>query len=54
VNDDAHSLFMALRLGYCYVKGVEKTPECFFRLHEASDEWGTFVQPRSISCCFHG
>jgi len=37
VNDDAYSRFMALRLGHCYVKVGNKTPECFFRLHEASE-----------------
>jgi len=24
VNDDEHSLFMALRIGYCYVQRVEQ------------------------------
>ena len=37
VNDDEHSLFMALRLGYCYYNVWKKMPECFFRLHEASE-----------------
>ena len=34
MNDDERSLFVALRLGYCYVQRVEKLPECSFRLHE--------------------
>jgi len=27
VNDDEHSLFMALRIGYLYVTRVEQRPE---------------------------
>jgi len=32
VNDDAHSLFMSLRLGYCYVKGVEQNARMLFQI----------------------
>ena len=36
VNDDEYSLFMALRLGYVTYNVWSKTPECLFRLREAS------------------
>jgi len=38
VSVDEHSLFMVLRIGYFYVKCVERNAsDQFFRLHEASE-----------------
>jgi len=50
VNDDDHYLFMGLRIGYCYVYCVEKNAWIHFQITRG--QWGTFVQPGSISCCF--
>ena len=50
VNDDEHSLFMALRLGCCYLPCVEQNAWMLFQI--TWGQWGTFVQPVSISCCF--
>jgi len=50
VNDDEYSLFMALRLGYCYLWCVEQNAWMLIQITRG--QWGTFVQPGSISCCF--
>ena len=48
VNDDEHYIFMALRIGYCYVgyiiiMCVTKCLNPFFRLYEASEELNKYV-----------
>ena len=32
VNDDEHSLFLALRIGYCYINVRNKTSEPIFQI----------------------
>jgi len=49
VNDDEYSLFMVLRLGYCCVWCVEQNAWMLIQITRG--QWGTFVQPGSISCC---
>jgi len=44
VNDDEYSLFIALRLGYCYVHCAEQNAWMLIQITRG--QWGTF------SCCF--
>jgi len=47
VNDDEYSLFMALRISYCYVQRVEQNAYTslnpFFNLPEASEVLNKYV-----------
>ena len=58
MNDDEHYIFMALRIGYCYVGYMYGTKRLnqFFRLYEASEERATLIVGkkgrREIGKCF--
>jgi len=50
VSDDEHAPFMALRLIIVTYNVWNKTFWMLFQITRG--QWGAFVQPGSISCCF--